>query len=155
MNILDIIMRDHDNASIIFQKLLTTTTRAGRQREQQFAKLREELTQHMFAEEELFYPFLMDLTDDRDPVHEALEEHRLVRNVMADIEETAVFDESWYPKLRVLSEQINHHVRQEEGHFELASEYIDEDTAHDLGMKFQILKKETRTEKPEMAGARH
>lgn len=153
MNILDIMMRDHDNVNTLFQKLLTTTTRAGRQREQQFAKLRDELMQHMFAEEELFYAHLMDVADDRDPVHEAIEEHRLVRNVIADIEETAVYDESWYPKLRVLHEQIHRHVRQEEGAvFELAYECIDQETAHDLGMRFQLLKKESRTE---MAGARH
>ena len=155
MNIFDIIVHDHENVKTIIQKLLTSTTRAGKTREQQFMKLRDELSQHMFAEEQLFYPFLMDHADDREPVHEALEEHRSARIVLSDVESTPVEDESWHPKLKVLHEQIDHHIQEEESDiFELAHEFIDEDMAQDLGQKFQGLKKEARAEKMEIAGSR-
>ncbi|MCX5771043.1 MAG: hemerythrin domain-containing protein, partial [Candidatus Hydrogenedentes bacterium] len=110
---------------------------------------------HMFAEEQLFYPFLMDHADDREPVHEAIEEHRSARIVMSDVESTPVDDESWHPKLKVLYEQIDHHIQEEETDiFELAHEFVDEDMAHDLGQKFQALKKEARAERMEIAGSR-
>ena len=155
MNIFDIIVHDHENVKNILQKLLTSTTRAGKTREQHFNKLRDELSQHMFAEEQLFYPFLMDHADDREPVHEALEEHRSARIVLSDVEATPVDDESWHPKLKVLHEQLDHHIQEEElDIFELAHEFVDEDMAHDLGQKFQGLKKEARAERMEIAGSR-
>jgi len=155
MNIFDIIVHDHENVKNIIQKLLTSTTRAGKTREQQFNKLRDELSQHMFAEEQVFYPFLMDHADDREPVHEALEEHRSARIVLSDVEATPVDDESWHPKLKVLHEQLDHHIQEEElDIFELAHEFVDKDMAHDLGQKFQGLKKEARAERMEIAGSR-
>lgn len=155
MNIFDIIVHDHENVKNIIQKLLTSTTRAGKTREQQFNKLRDELSQHMFAEEQLFYPFLMDHADDREPVHEALEEHRSARIVLSDVEATPVDDESWHPKVKVLHEQIDHHIQEEESDiFELAHEFVDEGMAQELGQKFQALKKEARAEKMEIAGSR-
>jgi len=155
MNIFDIIVNDHENVKNIIQKLLTSTTRAGRTREQQFAKLREELTRHMFAEEQLFYPALMDHVDDREPVHEAIEEHRSAKIVLQDVEDTPVDDESWHPKLNVLHEQIDHHMQEEETDvFELAHEFLDEDMAQELGQKFQNMKKEARAQKLEMTSSR-
>lgn len=155
MNVFDIIVNDHENVKNIFHKLLISTTRAGKTREQQFARLRDEITRHMFAEEQSFYPFLMDHVDDREPLHEALEEHRSARIVLQDVEDTPVEDESWHPKLNVLHEQIDHHIQQEETDvFELAHEFVDEDVAHELGLKFQSLKKEAKAQKMEMSTSR-
>ena len=74
----------------------------------------EELEVHTTIEEEIFYPAFLEATDDKDMHHEAEIEHEGAKNLIAQIEESSPDDEYFDSKVKVLSEMIKHHVKEEE-----------------------------------------
>jgi hemerythrin superfamily protein len=79
-------------------------------------KICNELKVHTQIEEELFYPWLADNLDedDQDMVREAQIEHQTARDLVAKIEDCDPDDEQYDALVKVLSEYIKHHVREEE-----------------------------------------
>src|SRR6185369_12661964 len=73
------------------------------------------LTVHATIEEEIFYPAFLEATDDTDTHHEAEIEHESAKRLIAEIEASSPDDEYFDAKMKVLSEQIKHHVKEEEG----------------------------------------
>jgi hemerythrin superfamily protein len=73
-----------------------------------------ELTVHTKIEEEIFYP-ACDGKIDEDLLKEAYVEHDAAKLLMAEIEAgNGQSDEFFDAKVQVLSEQIEHHVKEEE-----------------------------------------
>jgi hemerythrin superfamily protein len=72
------------------------------------------LTVHTRLEEELFYPTARKATGDDDLFDEATVEHASAKQLIAEIEAMSVGDELYDAKIKVLSEQIQHHVEEEE-----------------------------------------
>jgi hemerythrin superfamily protein len=75
-----------------------------------------ELTVHAQVEEELFYPWLRDNLEDEDMemVEEAAIEHATAKDLIAQIEAATEIDASYDARVKVLSEYIKHHVKEEE-----------------------------------------
>ena len=71
------------------------------------------LTVHTKIEEDIFYPACKDKIDD-DLWHEAYVEHDGAKVMIAEIEAGKPGDEFYDAKMKVLSEQIKHHVKEEE-----------------------------------------
>ena len=69
---------------------------------------------HTRIEEEIFYPAFLEATDDTDIHHEAEIEHNGAKKLIAEIEASSPEDEYFAPKVKVLSEMIKHHVKEEE-----------------------------------------
>lgn len=69
---------------------------------------------HTTIEEEIFYPAFLEATDDTDMHHEAEIEHKGAKNLIAEIEASSPDDEYFDSKVKVLSEMIKHHVKEEE-----------------------------------------
>jgi hemerythrin superfamily protein len=69
---------------------------------------------HTTIEEEIFYPAFLDATDDKDLHHEAEIEHDGAKNLIAQIDASSPDDEYYGSKVKVLSEMIKHHVKEEE-----------------------------------------
>jgi hemerythrin-like domain-containing protein len=69
---------------------------------------------HMQIEEEIFYPQARQATGDDDLLDEALVEHAGAKHLIAEIEAMEVGDDLYDAKIRVLGEQIKHHVKEEE-----------------------------------------
>jgi hemerythrin superfamily protein len=72
-----------------------------------------ELTVHTKIEEDVFYPACKGEIDD-DLWHEAYVEHDGAKVMIAEIEAGKPGDEFYGAKVKVLSEQIKHHVKEEE-----------------------------------------
>jgi hemerythrin superfamily protein len=72
-----------------------------------------ELTVHTKIEEDIFYPACKGEIDD-DLWHEAYVEHDGAKVMIAEIEQGNPGDEFYDAKVKVLSEMIKHHVREEE-----------------------------------------
>jgi hemerythrin superfamily protein len=70
---------------------------------------------HTTIEEEIFYPAFLEATDDTDTHHEAEVEHEGAKKLIAEIEASAPDDDYFDAKVKVLSEMIKHHVKEEEG----------------------------------------
>jgi Hemerythrin HHE cation binding domain len=82
------------------------------------AKLAEQICQalkvHTTIEEEIFYPAFLAATRDEDKHHEAEVEHAGAKKLIAEIEAMSPSDEYYDAKVKVLSEMIKHHVKEEE-----------------------------------------
>jgi hypothetical protein len=80
------------------------------------ARICGELTVHAQVEEEIFYPWLRENLDEKDMelLEEAYVEHSTAKDLIAQIEGGNDVDEVYDAKVKVLSEYIKHHVKEEE-----------------------------------------
>jgi hemerythrin superfamily protein len=69
---------------------------------------------HTTIEEEIFYPAFLEATDDKDMHHEAEIEHDGAKKLIEQIEASSPDDDYFDSKVKVLSEMIKHHVKEEE-----------------------------------------
>jgi len=69
---------------------------------------------HTTIEEEIFYPAFLEATEDDDLHHEAIVEHDGAKKLIAQIEASSPDDDYYDAKVKVLSEMIKHHVKEEE-----------------------------------------
>lgn len=72
-----------------------------------------ELKIHTLIEEEIFYPALEGRIED-DTLEEAFVEHDGAKLLVNDIEAGTAADDFYDAKVKVLSEEIKHHVHEEE-----------------------------------------
>ncbi|MEO8301102.1 MAG: hemerythrin domain-containing protein [Rhizomicrobium sp.] len=72
-----------------------------------------ELSVHATIEEEIFYPACKEAVED-DKLDEAYVEHDGAKVLIAEISAGSPDDEFYDAKVKVLSEEIKHHVKEEE-----------------------------------------
>lgn len=70
---------------------------------------------HAQIEEEIFYPAAREATQDNDLLDEAKVEHTGAKILIAEIEAMEPGQPLYDAKVKVLGEQIRHHVEEEEG----------------------------------------
>src|SRR5579871_2396763 len=73
-----------------------------------------ELTVHTLIEEEIFYPACREAGVESDIMDEANVEHDGAKVLIAELEEGSPDDQYYDAKVSVLSEEIKHHVKEEE-----------------------------------------
>jgi hypothetical protein len=73
-----------------------------------------ELTVHTMIEEEIFYPACREAGVESDMMDEAGVEHDGAKVLVAELENGQPGDEYFDAKVKVLSEDIKHHVKEEE-----------------------------------------
>jgi len=100
-----------------------------------------ELTVHAQIEEEIFYPALREHPKAKDIVLEAYEEHDVVDTILGELETTDVTDETWGAKFKVMKENLEHHIEEEEGEMFKQARYVFEtDELDELGERMMELK---------------
>lgn len=145
MNPFNLLKTDHEKVAGILTSIEETTERAAKGREELFTRLKEELDLHAKIEEEIFYPALEESEDTREITLEAYEEHRLVKQLLAELEVEPKNTEEWTAKFTVLKENVEHHVEEEEGElFEKARKALSQDEINMLGDRLQEAKKQNR-----------
>ena len=115
MDIFELLKQDHEKVAGIFEQLEPTTERAEKTREELFARLKAELDLHAYLEETILYPALKEVEETRDITFEAVEEHRVVKLFLKELDEMPKTSEQWTAKMTVLKENVEHHVEEEEG----------------------------------------
>jgi len=104
-----------------------------------------ELTAHAQLEEELFYPWCKQNMEEMDKLEEAYVEHASAKDLIAQIEGAGEIDETFDAKVKVLSEYIKHHVKEEEEEiFEAISDKREE--LDELGQEMAARKAELAEE---------
>lgn len=73
-----------------------------------------ELTIHAQIEEEIFYPAIEKVLKDKTLVPEAKVEHETLKSLIAQIESESPGTELYDAKVKVLSEYVKHHVKEEQ-----------------------------------------
>ena len=127
------------------EKLFAQFEKAGGDgRKEKLAKqICVELTVHAMIEEEIFYP-ACDGKIEEDLLQEAYVEHDAAKQLIAQIQAGEPSDEFYDAKVKVLQEEIEHHVEEEEkrleGMFSQARKAgLDMDT---LGEELKVRKQE-------------
>jgi len=86
----------------------------GDDRKQKLAlEICKELTIHTILEEEIFYPACEGKVED-DMLKEAVVEHDAAKVMIAEIEAGEPSEDFYDAKVKVLQEEIEHHVKEEE-----------------------------------------
>jgi len=143
MDAMSLLKEDHQKVKKILGELESTTERGVKTREELFTKVKEELVVHEAIEEEIFYPALKEHSKTKEIALEGYEEHHVVDTVMAEIEGVAYDDEKWGAKFKVMKENLEHHIEEEEGEmFKQARQVFDEDELAQLGKSMLARKEE-------------
>jgi len=138
MNAFQLLKEDHQKVSGIFQQLEPTTERAEKTRTELFGKLKQELDVHAQIEETIFYPTLKQAAETREIVMEGYEEHAVVKQLLSELGGMDVTSEEWTAKLKVLKENVEHHVEEEEGEmFQKARQVLSEEQINQLGQRME------------------
>jgi hypothetical protein len=102
---------DHRKVEDLFEKFESAK---GAEKKRRLAKeICTELTVHAMIEEEIFYPACKGAVEE-ELLGEAYVEHDGAKVLIAEIEAGDPKEEFYDAKVKVLSEQIEHHVKEEE-----------------------------------------
>ena len=106
-----VLQQDHQKAKALFADFRKA---AGDQQKQQevYELIRDEIELHARVEEQVFYPQAKSAVGQEVP--KALEEHGLVKFLLAQLEQTPPTAEQFEAKMTVLMELVEHHVQEEE-----------------------------------------
>jgi iron-sulfur cluster repair protein YtfE (RIC family) len=114
MDVLQLLKKDHDTVKAAFEKIEESDGKASVKREKLFKSIKHELGVHEKFEEEVFYPTLKENAKTHDLTLEAFQEHHVADVLLEEIADLEVNDEQWEAKVKVLQENIEHHVTEEE-----------------------------------------
>lgn len=133
-----LLKNDHEMVKTMMSALESTTEQAEKKRTEIFDSLRRSLSAHEAAEEEFLYPAVREKakarSDEKDVVLEAYMEHHVADLLVAELAEMPVTDEMWGAKAKVLQENLEHHIEEEEGPlFEAAKSLLDADELDQIG----------------------
>lgn len=110
MDAVQLLIRQHRE----MEQLLDEVRHAeAAQRKPLFVRVADQLTVHIKAEEQIFYP-AVHAARTEDDLLESLEEHLSLKRLLADLLELDTEDKAFEPKFKVLKEQTEHHHREEE-----------------------------------------
>jgi iron-sulfur cluster repair protein YtfE (RIC family) len=111
-DIIDLLIADHKEVKAMLKKL--TADKQPSDAEQIFDKLYASLKAHAKFEEASVYPLLAKKSATKDSALEAYEEHRQALALLEALHDMDDDDETCHAKLTVLSEDLNHHIKEEE-----------------------------------------
>ena len=111
-NAIALLRADHKKVSELFAQY--ENTRSPEKKRTIVAEICIELGVHAQIEEEIFYPAVKRALRDRELVPEALVEHASVKSLMAQVEGVKPDGEMFDAKIKVLSEFVKHHVKEEQ-----------------------------------------
>ena len=103
---------DHQNVSELFEEY--EKARAATKKKDLVTQICTELTVHAQIEEEIFYPAVKQALKDTKLVPEATVEHATLKDLIAQVEDVEPDGEMFDAKIKVLSEYVKHHVKEEQ-----------------------------------------
>lgn len=136
-NAIWLLKQDHRKVEELFKDF--ESSRTTNQRYQLIQQIIKELDVHTRVEEKLVYPILAK--EDEEKNGEANEEHHVVKLVLAELAEANGSESNLKSKVKVLSEIVKHHVKEEESGIFQTIERSGTDM-DELGQ--QIVKEKTR-----------
>jgi len=117
-NAIELLKRDHDDVDKLFSQyedIKDGDDDAGK--ELLVAQICDALTVHAQIEEEIFYPAArsaLDQDEGKDLIDEAAVEHQTLKDLIARLEAAPTDDPLYDAGVKVLSEYVKHHVKEEE-----------------------------------------
>ncbi|MBF6569136.1 MAG: hemerythrin domain-containing protein [Candidatus Binataceae bacterium] len=149
----------HDHAAVkkMFAREKEVTKQNG-EKVHIFNEIKAALEVHAIIEEDIFYPAVKKARSEavKDEVREGYEEHKQIKTLLAQIASITPSDETYAMKIKVLMEDVEHHVKDEEGEmFPDAKKFLGEVRLLELGVELaarkQQLEKQSAAAKPASA----
>ncbi|GLY42923.1 hemerythrin [Amycolatopsis sp. NBRC 101858] len=110
-----LLKEDHRKVEKLFKQFEKAGGKAFKEKRKLVDAMIEELTTHTYIEEEIFYPVAKEaVPETRDHVLESVEEHHVMVWLMAELRDLDPQDETFDAKVTVLTENVRHHVEEEE-----------------------------------------
>ena len=138
MDPFELLKKDHKTVSELFERIEAAT---GKAKLGVFQQIKDELELHTHIEEVIFYPALEKANETRDLTLEAYEEHKVVKDLLGELDSAKAVSDEWKARLTVLRENVEHHVDEEENElFDKAKDVLTDDEAETLGDRMQAEK---------------
>jgi molybdopterin converting factor small subunit len=142
LDIYSLIKKDHQEAASLFRRLKAAEGFCETS-EQLFAQLKEELELHTHAAKRVLYSALQEAAGTQELVEAALDDHKLVQELLDELAALRMDDEAWNEKLEVLEEHVKDHVKEEEGDiFDVARQLFSAEQMAELAQHWQTAKQE-------------
>ena len=107
-----LLVADHEAVSLLFAEY--ERSRSVPDKKALVAEVCMALSVHAQIEEEIFYPAVKTALKDKMLVPEAAVEHAGVKGLIAQLEADETEGEMYEAKVKVLSEYVKHHVKEEQ-----------------------------------------
>jgi hypothetical protein len=145
MDAITLLEMDHRQLEGLLKRGEETTGRAVKERKEVLETIAQELTIHETIEERLLYPALKKFPEARNIVLEGFQEHHVADLIMKELYDTAVSTEEWGAKFKVFKENIEHHIKEEEGPmFRTARGVMTREELVALGRRMAQMKEDAR-----------
>ena len=138
MDAFDLLKADHKKVAELFDLLETAS---GKRKLDVFKRIKGELEVHTYIEEKIFYPAIEKPEETHDLTLEAYEEHKVVKTLLAELARGKSANDEWQAKAKVLRENVEHHVKEEENElFDKADDVLSDQEIEDLGNRMEAEK---------------
>ncbi|MES2583110.1 MAG: hemerythrin domain-containing protein [Pseudomonadota bacterium] len=107
----ELLRADHKLVSGLFAEY--EKARSKDKKKDLVAQICLELSVHAQVEEEIFYPAVKKALKDKELIPEATVEHATLKSLIAQVEGVEPDGEMFDAKIKVLSEYVEHHVKEE------------------------------------------
>ena len=139
-NAVDLLKADHRKVEELFAKVRENENGDN---SSTFKTIKEELDVHAHIEEVIFYPYLLENGDKELEriTREGIEEHRQVKAFLAELDGMPGTSETFKARLKVLMEDVEHHVKEEEDEmFPLVEDQVEAPTLEAIGRQMEAEK---------------
>ena len=138
MDAFNLLKADHRKVEKLFSQLESAS---GQAKMRVFEQIKTELELHTHIEESIFYPALEKPKQTHDLTLEAYEEHDVVKKLLREMSKAKSANEEWQAKAKVLQENVEHHVEEEENElFVKAEAALSEEQIEALGEQMETEK---------------
>jgi len=112
MEAIKLLRADHRLVNGLFEEYENTTSM--KKKRELVAQICTELTVHAQIEEEIFYPAVKQALKDKELIPEATVEHNTLKQLIAEVEGKEPDGEMFDARIKVMSEYVKHHVKEEQ-----------------------------------------
>jgi hemerythrin-like domain-containing protein len=116
MDAIKLLKDDHKKVKDLFREYEAAGDRAYQTKKRIAEQVFMELEVHSAIEEEIFYPAVREKAgkEGKELVAEGYEEHHVVETLMQELKALDPEDEAYDAKFKVLTENVEHHIEEEE-----------------------------------------
>ena len=137
---IELLEQDHRRLEDLLARGEKTTARGVKSRTDLLKTITIEIAAHELIEEKLLYPALKAHPEGKDVVLEGYQEHHVADLLLKELHAMARSDERWGAKFKVLKENLEHHIKEEEGlMFCIARGVFSRDELQALGARMREL----------------
>src|SRR5829696_8053291 len=138
MDAFNLLKADHRKVEELFSQLESAR---GAAKLRVFEQIKTELELHTHIEEKFFYPALEKPKQTHDLTLEAYEEHDVVKKLLKELSRARTANEEWEAQAKVLQENVEHHVEEEENElFPKAESALGEEQLEAIGEQMEAEK---------------